>query len=169
MLLCPQPVHDLELLGEHREPRGGLRERETVGAVLALHPTGAEAELDAAAGDVVDGRSGVREEPRQAKGCGRDERAEAQLGRACGEAGKRRPGVVRDVAALVRLRDVVVGTEERVDPVLLARVGECAPLRPGDALLALDHQRDAHRAILRASSNVGRQSSVPNSMLVTPR
>ena len=48
-------------------------------------------------------------------------------------------------AVLVRLRDVVVGAEERVDPVLLARVGEGAPLLPGDALLALDHQRDAHR------------------------
>jgi hypothetical protein len=34
--------------------------------------------------------------------------------------------------------------------VLLARVGKRAPLRPGDAFLALDHQRGAHRAILRA-------------------
>jgi hypothetical protein len=37
--------------------------------------------------------------------------------------------------------------------VLLARVGERAPVLPRDALLALDHQRDAHRAILRAGSS----------------
>ena len=41
-----------------------------------------------------------------------------------------------------RLRDVVVGAEERVDAVRLAGVGEGAPVLPGDALLALDHQRE---------------------------
>ena len=84
-LLGPEPVHDLELLGEHREPRGGLREREAVRAVLALHPAGAEAELDPAAGNVVDGRGGVREQARQAEGGGRDERAEAERRRAGGK------------------------------------------------------------------------------------
>ena len=132
------------------------RGRESVGAVLALHPAGAEAELDPAAGDVVDGRGGVREQARQAERRGRDERPEAQRRRARGEARERRPGVVRDVPGLVRLRDVVVGAEERVDPVLLAGVGEVAPLLPGDAFLALDHQGDAHRAILRGAILRGR-------------
>ena len=44
------------------------------------------AELDAAAGDVVDGRGRVREQARQAEGGGRDERAEAERRRARGEA-----------------------------------------------------------------------------------
>src|SRR5439155_22345983 len=93
---------------------------------------------------------------------GGDERAEAQRRRSGGEPGERGPGVVGDVAGLVRLRDVVVGAEERVDTVLLAGVGERAPVLPGDALLALDHQRDAHAAaILRASSISGTRSA-PN-------
>ena len=114
-------------------------------AVLALHPARAEPELDAAAGDVVGGRGCVREQRRRPEGGGGDERPEAQRRRAGGERRDRRPRVVRDVRVLVRLRDVVVGAEERVDAVLLAGVRERAPLFPGDALLALDHQRDAHR------------------------
>ena len=140
----PEPVDDLELLGEAREPLARLGEREAVGAVLALHPAGAEPELDPPAGDVVDGRGRVREQAGQPEGRRRDERPEAERRRARREPGERRPGVVRDVPGLVRLRDVVVGAEERVDPVRLARVREVAPLLPGDALLALDHQRDAH-------------------------
>ena len=86
--------------------------------------------------------------PGQAEGGGGDERPEPERRRPRGEPRQRRPGVVRDIAVLVRLRDVVVGAEERLDAVLLARIRERAPLLPGDALLALDHQRDAHRAIL---------------------
>ena len=60
--LRPEPVHDLELLGEHLHAHGRLREREAEGAVLPLHPAGAEPELDPAAGDVVDGRGCIREQ-----------------------------------------------------------------------------------------------------------
>ena len=48
-LLGPQPVHDLELLREHLHAHARLRERESERAVLALHPAGADAELDAPA------------------------------------------------------------------------------------------------------------------------
>ena len=41
-------------------------------------------------------------------------------------------------------REVVVGAEERLEPVLLTGVGEREPVVPGGALLALDHQCDAH-------------------------
>jgi hypothetical protein len=40
----------------------------------------------------------------------------------------------------------VVGAEERLDPVLFAGLPEGEPVRPGHALLALDHQRQPHRA-----------------------
>ena len=104
----PEAVHDLELLGEHLEPHARLREREPVRAVLALHPAGADPELDPPTGDVIDRRDGVREQAGQPEGGGRDERAEAERGRPRRERGERRPGVVRDVAGLVGLRDVVV-------------------------------------------------------------
>ena len=138
-------MHDLELLGEHLDAHGCLREGEAEGAVLALHPACAEPELDPPAGHVVGGGGRVREERGCAEGGGGDERAEPKPRRACGERSDRRPGVVRDVRALVRLRDVVVGAEQRVDAVRLAGLRERAPLLPGHALLPLDHQRDAHR------------------------
>src|SRR5262249_49227273 len=63
----------------------------------------------------------------------------------------RRPGVVRDVPGLVPLRDVVVRAEERPDAVLLARLGERAPVLPRDAFLPLDHERELHRASVSVS------------------
>ena len=99
VLLRPEPVHDLELLGEHLHADAGLREREAEGAVLALHPAGAEPELDPAAGDVIGRRGRIREQRGRAEGGGRDERAEAERRRPRGERGDRRPGVVRDVAS----------------------------------------------------------------------
>jgi hypothetical protein len=70
VLLGPEPVHDLELFGEHLQADGRLRKWEAVGTVLALHPAGADAELDPAARDVVDRRSSVCEQAGQPKGCG---------------------------------------------------------------------------------------------------
>ena len=40
----------------------------------------------------------------------------------------------------------MVGAEEALEPVLLARLGEGDPVVPGHVLLALDHQADAHGA-----------------------
>ena len=48
----------------------------------------------------------------------------------------------------VGLGEVVVGAEERLDAVLLARARERQPVLPGDPLLSLDHQRQAHPGIL---------------------
>ena len=142
--LRPEPVHELELLGEHGEADARLREREAVGAVLALHPAGAEAELDPSAGDMVGGRDGVREQAGGAERGGGDERAEPERRRPRRERGDDGPRVVGDVRLLVALRDVMVGAEERPDAVLLTGVCEGAPLLPGDTLLAFDHQCQLH-------------------------
>src|SRR5436305_713871 len=48
-VLLPEPVHDLELLREHRDARRRVGEREAVRTVLALHPACAEPELYAPA------------------------------------------------------------------------------------------------------------------------
>src|SRR5207302_3315024 len=40
--------------------------------------------------------------------------------------------------------NVMVGSEQCLEPALLARLCQSEPLLPGDALLALDHQADPH-------------------------
>ena len=149
-VLRPEPVHDLQLLREHLDAHARLREREAERAVLPFHPAGAEPELDAAARDVV-GRGGrVREQRGQAEGGGRDERPEPQRGRPAASAASVVQASCATFARLVRHRDVVVAAKERLDAVLLAGVRKRAPLRPGDAFLPLDHQRDPHRSIVVA-------------------
>ena len=57
---------------------------------------------------------------------------------------------------------VVVGAKQGGDPVLLARGGERAPLRPRDALLTFDHQAEIQPGLLgcagRDRSRAGRRS-----------
>ena len=62
-------------------------------------------------------------------------------------AASHRPGIERRLLG-VGLGEVVVGAEERLDAVLLARTRERQPVLPGDSLLALDHQRQPHPGIL---------------------
>ena len=130
VLLGPEPVHDLDLLGEVLEPLAQRRKREPEGLVLELVPAGAHPELDPAARDVVDGRDGVREQRRVAEGDRRDERPEAEPLRERGQAGDRRPRVVRGALVREREREVVVGAEERFDPGALARLARARPTAP---------------------------------------
>jgi tetratricopeptide (TPR) repeat protein len=60
------------------------------------------------------------------------------------EPGEHGPRVGRLAVLVPQQAGVVVGAEQRLDPVPLAGGGEREPLLPGDALLALDHQGDAH-------------------------
>src|SRR5207247_3290868 len=128
---------DLELLREKLHSDGSLREGKPVRAVLALVPAAADAELDPSARDVVDGHCGAGEHRRVPEGDGRDERAQPQLGGNRGEAGERRPAVERAALALPVETEVVVGAEERLAPVVLARARQRDPLLPGHALLYL--------------------------------
>src|SRR5438552_7406402 len=45
-------------------------------------------------------------------------------------------------------REVVIGTEQRGEAVLLAGEGQADPLLPGHVLLAFDHQADVHTYLL---------------------
>ena len=74
----------------------------------------------------------------------RDHRAQPQRGRPRGERVDRPPGVERAALALPHDGDVVVRTEERLDPRALAGIGQRDPVLPGHILLAFDHQRDPH-------------------------
>ena len=145
-IVLPLAVDDLELLGEQLRALAQRGEREAVRAVLGHVPAGAHSELDAAARDVVGSRDGLPEQRRVAEGDGGDERPEPERRRCSREPGERRPGVHRPLLGRVRERHVVVGAEERVDPVLFTRAREGEPLLPGDVLLPLDHQREPHRS-----------------------
>ena len=144
----PGSADDLELLLEQLEARAERRELEAVGLVLAFVPAGAEAEVDTAARDVVDGCDDLREHRRMAERRRRDEHAEAQPGRDRGEAGERRPGLERAALLVPIDREVVIRAEERAHAVLLAGPRQRDPLGPGHVLLPLDHQLQSHRASL---------------------
>ena len=151
----PRAADDRELLLEPLHAHAQRRELEAEGRVLGLVPAGPEAELDAAARDVVDRCHGLGQDGRVAEGGGRDQHAEPQGRRDRGQPRHRRPGLER--AALVAPVDgeVVVGAEQRAHAVRLASLREGDPLRPGDVFLALDHQLGSH-----AASLVGRSGQV---------
>ncbi len=71
-LAVEQPADDRERL---LEPRYPTVHREPEDAVLRLDRAGAEAEDEATAGDLVDGRRHLRDQPRRVEGGARDERA----------------------------------------------------------------------------------------------
>src|SRR5581483_8269160 len=135
-----------ELTVELVETRALRAEREAVRLVLRLVPAGADAELDATIRDVIRGRDELGEHRRAAEGDRRDERAEADRARDRCEAADRAPGVECSVRVAAHDRAVVVGAEEGVELRVLRRACERDPLRPGDALLALDHQREPHHS-----------------------
>ena len=93
------------------------RQVEAVGLVLALPPAGADPELDPAAGDVVGGDDHLRQHRRVAEGRRRDQRPQPQLHGRRRQRRDRRPGVERAALAPVVDREVVVGAEQRPDPV----------------------------------------------------
>ena len=136
-------MDDLELLAEACDTLARGRELESVGVVLAFHPAGADAERDAAAGDLVRGCRVAREDGGMAERHRRDERPELQVRRSRGQPGDRGPGVEHR-SALVGGGHVVVGAEHGLDAVRLARFREGDPVVPRHAFLALDHQREPH-------------------------
>src|ERR1700742_19738 len=72
------PVADdeLQVVLQHLHPRLEVGEGEAVGSVFALIPAGAEAELEATAGDVISGRRELCELRRMPECRGGDHRAE---------------------------------------------------------------------------------------------
>ncbi len=139
---------DLQLLGQPLHADGRGRELEAVGAVLALVPAGPEPQLDPAAGDVVGRDHHLGQDRRVPEGGRGDQRAQADAAGPGGQRGQGGPGVERPALGIAHQRPVVVGAEQALQAVLLARPGQGEPLLPGDVLLALDHQADPHAALL---------------------
>ena len=144
ILLAPLAGDDLELLLQHRHPLGHGRERKPVDLVLELVPAGAQPQLNAAAGDVVDGGGRVRHQRGMPERHRRHHRAQPDPRGARGQRRQRRPGVVRAAPVQAVAGQVVIRAKQRRQPARLAGVGQGHPVRPGDVLLALDHQAQLH-------------------------
>src|SRR5581483_10156422 len=139
--------HDLGDLPVELVEAFALRwEGEAVCLVLRFVPAGAETELDTTVRDVVDRGHELREDRDGPEGDGRDHRSDAKRLRAGGKAGECRPGVERARGVASDDRLVVIRAEEPVELRVLRCAREREPLRPGDALLTLDHEGDAHQA-----------------------
>ena len=121
--------------------------------MLELVPAGADADLDPPAAHLVDRRDDLGEVAGVAEGDRRDERAEPDPVGLAGEPGQDGPGVGRRLAGRSREALVVVGPEERLEPVGLGALGDRDLVAVAQALLGLEHQREAHR-----SSSTGRPS-----------
>ena len=121
-----------------RFPRG--EEGDAVGAVFVLVPAGADAQLDAAAAEVVHGGQGVREDGGMAIVHAQHERADAQVLRLAGEGGH--DGRALPVVAVVLVHEGgLVEVVGGVDPVEAGGIGpgpETAKLRHLDVLLDQD-------------------------------
>ena len=119
------------------------REGEAVARVLALVPAGAQAELDPAARDVVGGHRELT-----GQGGWRNVAGETSVPRRSRVVTPPRAGGwPRRRARRAgghRERHVVVGAEQRLESVLLAGARRARASRPGDVLLALDHQAEVH-------------------------
>jgi hypothetical protein len=144
LISIPEPVHDLDLLGQELDPLGVGWEREAERAVLPLEPARPDPELDATPGDVVRRHDGLRQERRMSERDRRDHRAEPDALRDGREGREGRPRVQRASFSRIVEREVVVRAEQTVEAVPLAGSGEVDPLVPADPLLALDHQEDVH-------------------------
>ena len=141
--LAPDPLDLLDLALELVEPLRHGRERKAERLVLVLVPAGADAEVDAPAGDVVGGQRELGQDGGGAERDRRDQRAEPDPLGDRGERADRAPGVERAVA--LRERQVVVGAQQRLEAAALGGAREREPVVPADALLPLDHQREPHR------------------------
>ena len=140
----PLAVDLLELPLELVEALAGRGEGQAVGLVLGLVPAGADSELDPAAGDVVDRDHVLRQHRGRPERDRRDHRPEPDPLGHRGERGQRRPGVEGAGGRAAEDGEVVVGAEQPLEADALGGAGERAPLLPGDPLLALDHQAQAH-------------------------
>ena len=143
--LAPQPVQDGELVLEQVGTFVDRREGQPVLAMLEVVPAGPDADLDATAAHLVDGRHDLREVAEVPERDRRDQHAQPDPVGLAGQPGEDGPGIGGRHAGGSREARVVVGAEERLEAVGLGALGHGHLVAVGHALLGLDHQREAHR------------------------
>ena len=109
-----------------------------------LVPAGPDADLDAAAAHLVDGRDDLGEGPRVAERDRRHEHAQPDPVGVAGESGHDRPGIGRRLSGRAREALEVVGAEECLEAVRLGPLGDRDVVAIAQALLRLEHESEAH-------------------------
>ena len=151
-VLGQEAVDDRDLFLEPLPAPVDIEEGEPELRVLLLPPPGPHADLDAALADLIDRDRGLRQERRRPEGHRRDERPEADPAGPCGERAEDGPGIGGPPPGDAGCAEVVVGPEQPFESEALGGVGERAPIGPGHALLALDHQAGTHPGSLSGMS-----------------
>ena len=142
-------------------------ERQAERAELLLVPAGAERGDEAAAAQLVDGRSLSREDSRRVERRARDERPELDALGDPGEPGERRPAVPRPaLAAPVAAVEQVVADPERVEAALFRRARHRRELvATHDALDLRQLNADLHA---QNASNAGKSSGTAVTSAIWP-
>ncbi len=141
-------MEDREVVLEQVGPLRDRRERQPELAVLVVVPARAEPELDPAAGHLVDRRHDLGEVARVAERDRGDQSAEPDPRCVPGQSGEDRPGIGGPLSGRPRKALVVVGPEERLEAGRLGPPDDRQLLLVGQALLGLDHEREAHVRLL---------------------
>src|SRR5690606_29720859 len=126
-LIPEQPVHHLDGLPELLDPLAGRQELQPIGLVLGYVPARADAELQAAIRDVVNGNRLLHQQARVAEGIASDQHADPNPFGAGGQAGQLRPGFVvrtagpRGLLEVVTVPDAVEAQRLEIAPALYRR------------------------------------------------
>jgi hypothetical protein len=112
--------------------------------VLGFVPAGAEAELEAAVGDVVDGCRLLRQQIRVAKRIAADEDPDPDPRGLGGESGEERPGLVVGPGGAARL-EVVVAVPDGVEAELIEEPPALDQLGPGQVLVGAEAEAERQR------------------------
>ena len=107
-LLGPQPADHRQCLVKHRDTCSGAGEFDAVPAVLGLVPSGADPEIEASAGDVVDGDRHLRQDRRVAVGDAGDHAAHPRVADHHGHRRQSGPALVGELGVVDQAVEVVV-------------------------------------------------------------
>ena len=143
--LLPEAVQNLQLVFHQVGAFRDLRERQPQLAVLRVVPASPNADFYPAATHLVDRRHDFGERSRMTERDRRDERAQANALGLARDPGQDRPGVCRRPIGRAGEAAVMVGSKEGLEADSFGQPGQVELIPVRQALLSLDHQREAHR------------------------